>query len=528
MAKLKKINSTYITVLLLLMLSVICFSASYAFFTSVNEEHGKLNIVVGNLTYKLESNELTNHQITVNPGETKELLVTLTSLNSIDSMYELYYTLEQENVNVKVGYSNDTKDAVLGKISANSSKTITIGVNNGSDKSITITFSVIGGLVNNELVLTEGYSLNQVIETKVGPPIIAGGSDNWVSVAPTISVLQAGSALSGVKHYEYYKSATNKNPEKFTVATGTTSNNLTISDEGTTYVWYRTVSNNGNKSAWTGPQVVNLGALLKDKILRDNVVITESPTLTTTSEEANENGLYKSITTNNGNPTYYFRGNIDNNYVDFAGFVWRIVRINEDGTIRLILQDGINNNTFYHFNSTGQSYNYYSNSEAKTRLENWYNNTLNKEFLDKVVTGGYFCEQHKANLNYESTSGLSYLEYIPNFKCANINNYGIVNSNIGLLTYDELVHAGGYPYKKNSNNYLYDNTEQFWTMSYADLYGDFNKVWIGNFPSPYPIHEFYYDWKNDSGKLLRPVINLRENIIVTGTGNSSDKYIVQH
>ena len=35
--------------------------------------------------------------------------------------------------------------------------------------------------------------------------------------------------------------------------------------------------------------------------------------------------------------SYYYRGTVKNNYVDFAGFTWRIVRINGDGTIRLIL-----------------------------------------------------------------------------------------------------------------------------------------------------------------------------------------------
>ena len=34
--------------------------------------------------------------------------------------------------------------------------------------------------------------------------------------------------------------------------------------------------------------------------------------------------------------SYYYRGNVTNNYVLFAGFYWRIVRINGDGTIRVI------------------------------------------------------------------------------------------------------------------------------------------------------------------------------------------------
>lgn len=34
--------------------------------------------------------------------------------------------------------------------------------------------------------------------------------------------------------------------------------------------------------------------------------------------------------------SYYFRGNVTNNYVKFGGFYWRILRINGDGTIRLV------------------------------------------------------------------------------------------------------------------------------------------------------------------------------------------------
>ena len=34
--------------------------------------------------------------------------------------------------------------------------------------------------------------------------------------------------------------------------------------------------------------------------------------------------------------SYYFRGDVINNYVKFAGFYWRIIRINGDGSIRLI------------------------------------------------------------------------------------------------------------------------------------------------------------------------------------------------
>ncbi len=78
-------------------------------------------------------------------------------------------------------------------------------------------------------------------------------------------------------------------------------------------------------------------------------VVTAAPNLTTSTSNVNSNdasGLYVSTDTNSGNPTYYFRGIVNDNYVRFANMDWRIVRINEDGTIRIILYDSIDTNTY--------------------------------------------------------------------------------------------------------------------------------------------------------------------------------------
>ena len=45
-----------------------------------------------------------------------------------------------------------------------------------------------------------------------------------------------------------------------------------------------------------------------------------------------------------GGTTYYYTGN-PNNWVQFAGFYWRIIRINGDGTIRMIYQGTSANET---------------------------------------------------------------------------------------------------------------------------------------------------------------------------------------
>ena len=271
---------------------------------------------------------------------------------------------------------------------------------------------------------------------------------------------------------------------------------------------------------------------LTQLILDNNELITDQPTLTTSSNNTNnKNGLYISTATNSGNPTYYFRGKVENNYMSFAGYTWRIVRINEDGTVRIMMQDGINNDTLYQFNSNNENYTYmyYSNSNAKTILENWYDtNISNSKYSKYVANGSYFCEQSKSKIFSYYTSGnadpIIYNDYIPSFKCAtDENNKGIVNASIGLITYDEMIHAGWY-FSINNNSYYLNGVTAFWTMSPA---GFDTRV---NMATVYPIHN-----RNDRDNChvnynytIHPVLNLKSNVRnYTGSGTSSDPFIVE-
>ena len=71
------------------------------------------------------------------------------------------------------------------------------------------------------------------------------------------------------------------------------------------------------------------------------------------SSDTNGKGLYYTKNNTEGDkPTYYFRGDVKNNYVKFGkdssgnDIVWRIVRINEDGSIRLITQNSVGSSEF--------------------------------------------------------------------------------------------------------------------------------------------------------------------------------------
>ena len=270
---------------------------------------------------------------------------------------------------------------------------------------------------------------------------------------------------------------------------------------------------------------------LKNEIM-ENKVITAKPTLTTTSEKSgDESGLYKSIDTNTGAPTYYFRGNVTNNYVKFAGFTWRIVRVNEDGTVRIVMQDGINNNANYTFNSNYNNYTYmyYTNSEAKTTLESWYQTNIGSksDLAKNVAIGAYYCEQAKAKYDDSYTSGnatmTTYNKYTPDFKCSNDGNgKGLVNASVGLLTYDELVYAGSYRGKNNSNYYLYNSAITWWTMSPAGFMSGYSDVWC-----VYTEGVISYDYANRT-YAVRPVLNLTADTQISdGDGTKENPFVVE-
>ena len=268
---------------------------------------------------------------------------------------------------------------------------------------------------------------------------------------------------------------------------------------------------------------------LKNEIMK-NTVITAEPTLTTSSNNTSDaSGLYKSTATNTGKATYYFRGNVENNYVSFAGFTWRIVRVNEDGTIRIVMQDGINSNANIAFNSNrgDYAYMYYTNSQAKTTLENWYQiNIGSKSDLAKnVASGDYYCEQAKVKYVDGWTPGNANMtlnsSYTPEFKCeTDGNGKGQVSGSVGLLTYDEVVYAGGY-YKQNNSNYYLHNNMRFWTMSPVGFSASYSRVWV-------VVLNYLTGDVVTASNYLRPVLILNADAQISdGDGTKDNPFIVE-
>ena len=94
--------------------------------------------------------------------------------------------------------------------------------------------------------------------TNIEAPTIKGGNSDWVPTNIEISVENSGISLSEVKRYEYFTSTSSNKPTAYVSVTGTTDNKVIITEEGTTYIWYRVVDKNGNVSKWSNRQVANI------------------------------------------------------------------------------------------------------------------------------------------------------------------------------------------------------------------------------------------------------------------------------
>jgi hypothetical protein len=275
-------------------------------------------------------------------------------------------------------------------------------------------------------------------------------------------------------------------------------------------------------------------------ILAHNTVITTPPTLTTSSNNSpNEpSGLYVSTETNTTEPTYYFRGNVTNNNIKFAGLDWKIVRINEDGSVRLSLANKAGeiklqrnsnniNYSYYSFNV----YEYYQNSAiGKPIIETWYTNNIVTPGFDSYVLEANFCEQAKVKLE-EVYTGVNesltlYTEYTPTFKCEeDSNGHGEIKLKVGLITYDEMIFAGAYPLEANEEYYLYPNLGQStWTMSSAGTKPSGTSWTDGSYWTVRFNGALGKTSASTGGTAYFPVINIDGSLPATGNGEPGSEY----
>ena len=263
--------------------------------------------------------------------------------------------------------------------------------------------------------------------------------------------------------------------------------------------------------------------------------------------------------------TYYFAGSPTDNYVYFAGFYWRIIRVNGDGSIRLIYQGTsatatgssaqIGTSSFNNSDdrseyvglkyTEGSQYGTNENSTIYTALNTWYEENINiasKGYSGYIDTNAGFCGDRDmaSGSTWESqpSSDIYYAAYerletnkSPVFTCSTNNLYTATTSNkgnkslsnpIGLITADEVAFAGGVYLTSNTSYYLYTGS-YYWTMSpfYFDASNSHADVfYVG--PNGW-LH--FYNVNFTIG--VRPVINLKATTTISsGNGTAQNPFIV--
>ena len=278
--------------------------------------------------------------------------------------------------------------------------------------------------------------------------------------------------------------------------------------------------------------------------------------------------------------SYYYRGNVTNNYVLFADKYWRIVRINVDGTVRVIydgtsahangesssdrqIGESVFNGSPDDYNSSADNayagYMYgaagastyaathanTNDSTIKTYIDNWYKTNILGTANEHYLADNVFCNDRSLSSDNSGTGAgtysssyrwsngpwdnESYSKYnnkmmltCPQqndaFTVSDITNgNGALTYPVGLLSTDEIVLAGGWN-TSNNGYYLYSG-QGWWTSSP----GYFNGIFVD-------MHRVYstgiaYDYDTvNTAYGVRPVFNLKADTLAQGSGTASDPY----
>ena len=291
--------------------------------------------------------------------------------------------------------------------------------------------------------------------------------------------------------------------------------------------------------------------------------------------ESHEKGIFK--TEDDDGTSYYYRGSVENNYVKFAGYYWRIIRINGNGSIRIIYDGTVahdngesstdreygisdfnpnyDNNMYVGYMYTSGNVNGLStNSTIKTANDNFYTSKL-ASYASYIDTSSGFCGDRSTLKNQSGvgtgTASTYYKGYLrvststPNLKCENSSDYYTVSSAstgnkaltypVGLITADEVllvgssggVFDGTYNYQKSTPNAYLTIGNRYWTMTPTGYYNLFGLTYWSSFVfivnSSGDIDDYYTNVNVTYG--LRPVINLKNTLKFSGDGTKNNPYV---
>ncbi len=270
---------------------------------------------------------------------------------------------------------------------------------------------------------------------------------------------------------------------------------------------------------------ININDTEIDK-LNDNIIINALSSYNTNNTEMsqynNGDNSLNSIEDNYGT-SYYFKGKVIDNYINFNDMCFRIVRILGNGNIKLILEDA--NNTCENLSDTitntyetdklffddfnnDNSYNFKNiTDDNKLYLvnESW-NNLTTKDVkyndLDEMLT-----ESDLEICTKDNTCEYNYnLNKIEDLKFENP-----INSIFGSLSYKEVKLIGDNSYLNKNKFNLIELSNYKNNTDYRYIYED-NKLTIELVSEKYNY---------------RPSIVLNSNVTVTGNGTITNPYIIK-
>ena len=287
--------------------------------------------------------------------------------------------------------------------------------------------------------------------------------------------------------------------------------------------------------------------------------------------------------------SYYYRGKVIDNYVNFAGMCWRIVRIAGDGSVKLILEDqnttcnsssytgnwNLGSANFGYDNSTYGSGKYVINylnpvSNVSNALVNKFktfqtgtlttkiSSTYSGKGLSDYLKAGDWCYDDTAYTSSSSTSGTplteeektnyyngttsasfyydSYIRLIgqstasPTNKCNGtiLNKYNdSTDMYVATLTADEIVYAGGIYSYSNYGYYLLNDYQRINSNYWWALSPN---RWDGSYSYSFDVHNNGYLTTYDYVSIYRvsrPAVSLKSSTSISGgDGTKNNPYTV--
>ena len=307
-------------------------------------------------------------------------------------------------------------------------------------------------------------------------------------------------------------------------------------------------------------------ATLYTKLLADKSTKLTRTDFSTALTTDNTKTLYTG--TENGTTVYYFAGNATDNWVQFGGYYWRIIRTNSDGGVRLLYHgtsttatDAVINtstafNTTYNnpmyvgymYGTSGSLVNNRTNtnnSTIKGIIDTWYENNLKTNYTKYLSTTAVYCNDRSNPAGGYNTGGTTFYyggytrlitNKTPTYDCTDTNDKFTVDTSTGngkltypiaLMTADEVSFAGGLAgtnaptwYYYNSANGSSTGDTRWWLLS--PYYWSGGHAYVFRvYGSSYP-GRLNYNNVNYTALGVRPAVSLKSCIKTSGGDGSAN------